>query len=491
MLDQSAVLDRLHGDAEGQPFFGQRIGSLDLSGRVLDFCLNLTGAQVAGPVDLSGAKLLRGFRAARARFEGTVRATDAEWQGDIIFSNTAFASAVDLSWTKVRGRIWAWRARFHGEATFFQTVVSPGKEPGTGFVFPGETNFSWAWFWGKASFERMWFQGPAYFWRTRFFDSCSFNECCFSADAAFMGKVSEVCLEREVIGPDLFARLERAGVLRPGTEEYVVVDGRKVAATGHLNVNSLQELQTATRQAGISEAEQNRVAWFYQQHSGEMFRKEMSFQRVRIEKPKQVQFMGVNAHELNLSGTDMEAISYFNSEQEPVPWQVGLGHVYRTVFISYGGPDEDIARRFNDALLHSGVPTYFYKEDAVAGRTIEEEMRAQIAKFDRVLLICSRSASQRPGWRFELEHAISREKLEGTGSVLLPVSVDDCLKADSPWHQDPLLKTLCQRNVTPFQGTFDDPAGFHKSLGRVLAALESSELPAPPADSPPTAAAGA
>jgi hypothetical protein len=142
-----------------------------------------------------------------------MRATDAEWSSDVTFSNTTFASTVDLSWTKVRGRVWAWRARFHGDATFFQTVVSPGEAEGTGFVFPGETNFSWAWFWGKASFERMWFQGPAYFWRARFFDNCSFNECCFFQDAAFMGKVSEVCLTRDEIGPDFFARLESVGLL--------------------------------------------------------------------------------------------------------------------------------------------------------------------------------------------------------------------------------------------------------------------------------------
>lgn len=474
MLEQNEILDRLRSGAPGDPFFGQRIGGLDLRGRALDFCLNLTGARIAGPVDLSDAKLHRGFRAARAFFEGPLRVTGAEWHGDIIFSNTTFASTVDLSWTKVHGRIWAWRARFKGDTTFFQTVVSPGGEQGTGFVFPGETNFSWAWFWGKASFERMWFQGPAYFWRTRFFENCSFNECCFFQDAAFMGKVSEVCLTRDEIGADFFTRLESAGLLRPGTEEYIIIDGRKVPATGHLNVNSLQDLQISMSQAGLSEAEQNRLAWFYQQHSGLMFGKEMSFQRVRIEKPKQVQFMGVNAREWNLSGTDIDAVSYFNSEQEPVPRQVGLGHVYETVFISYGGPDEPIARRFNDALLHSGVNTYFYKENAAPGRRIEEEMQAQIAKFDRVLLICSRSAPQRPGWRFELEHAMTREKTEGSGRVLLPVSIDDCLDADSPWHQDPLLKTLCETNVTPFQGTFDDSALFNKSLGRILTALDSS-----------------
>jgi hypothetical protein len=76
---------------------------------------------------------------------------------------------------------------------------------------------------------------------------------------------------------------------------------------------------------------------------------------------------------------------------------------------------------------------------------------------------------------------MNREKMEGVGSVLLPVSIDDCLNADSPWHQDLLLKTLCEQNVTPFQGTFDDLAQFHKSLSRILTALESDKLPSPTA----------
>lgn len=491
MLEQDEILNRLRANAPGDPFSGQRIAGLDLRGQVLDFCLNLAGARIAGPIDLSGAKLLRGFRASHGFFESPLRATEAELHGDILFANTTFASTVDLSWTKVPGRIWAWRARFHDQVNFFQTVVSPGEEKGTGFVFPGETNFSWTWFWGKASFERMWFQGPAYFWRTRFFDNCSFNECCFFEDAAFMGKVSEVCLAREEIGSGFFTRLESVGLLRPGTEQYVIVEGRKVPATGHLNVNGLQDLQMAMSQVGLSDTERSRLAWLYQQHSGPMFGKEMSFQRVRIQKPKQVQFMGVNAHEWNLSGTEVDAISYFNSEQQVVPRQVGLGHLYRTVFISYGGPDEQIARRFNDALLHSGVNTYFYKEDALPGQKIEDEMQAQIGKFERVLLICSRSAPQRPGWRFELEHAREREKTEGIGKVLLPVSIDDCLDADSPWHDDPLLNTLCRQNVTPFQATFDDPEKFNKSLGRILTALESDEQPTPPLGSPPPKMAAA
>jgi hypothetical protein len=228
-------------------------------------------------------------------------------------------------------------------------------------------------------------------------------------------------------------------------------------------------------EAKLSESERTSLEACYLQHSGPMFAKEMSFQRVRIEQPKQIQFMGVNAHEWNLAGTEMEAIAYFNAEQEPVPTRVGLGHIYRTVFISYGGLDEAAARQLYEALIRSGVTAYFYKEDAVAGRIIDEEMQSQIQKHDHVLLICSRSAPSRRGWRFELEEALKREGSEGRGKVLLPVSIDDCVAADSPWNVDPLLSNLCQRDVTPFERTFEDPALFNKRLSRILEALEVRE----------------
>lgn len=475
MLQQNEVLDRLRHQQTDTPLWGQRIGDLNLQDQVIDFPLNLAGARIVGPVNLSRSKLLSGMRASRAVFEQPVIANDSHVTGNVLLANSAFLSTLDLSWAEINGRLHAWRARFHGDALFYHMVCSPGQQRDLARVFPGEVNFSWSWFYGKALFERTHFNGPAYFWRTRFFGYCSFNESCFFRDAAFMGKVSEICLSRDEVGPELFAKLHSTGLMRFGTEQYEIVNGTKLPITGHLNVNSLQELRSKMNEAKMSEDEKNCIEADYLQHSGPMFANEMSFQRVRIEQPKQVQFMGVNARDWNLAGTEMDAISYFNAEQESVPRQVGLGHIYRTVFVSYGGPDEAAARRLYDALIRSGVTAYFYKENAMAGRVIDEEMLSQIQKHDHVLLICSRAAPDRRGWRFELEAALKREELEGNGKVLLPVSIDDCLTADSPWERDPLLRNLWQRNVTPFEGTFDDPALFNKGLGRILRALEISK----------------
>jgi hypothetical protein len=66
---------------------------------------------------------------------------------------------VDLSYSQVRGWVYAWRARFQKEAMFRQLLVAPGAGPDRSYVWPGEANFSWAWFQGEARFERCRFEG--------------------------------------------------------------------------------------------------------------------------------------------------------------------------------------------------------------------------------------------------------------------------------------------------------------------------------------------
>lgn len=477
MLQQQEVLGRLKDAGDREVFNGEHIGDLDLHGQDLDVCLNLAGAQLGGCVDLSYAKLRKGFRAPYAFFGGPLRAQHCEICGDVILSNSSFANTVDFSWTQVRGIFWAWRARFRADATFFQLVCAPGEERNTGFVYSGELNFSWSWFYGKALFERGRFEGPVYFWRTRFFDNCSFNESSFSRDATFMGKVSEICLQRYEIGSEFCTKLESAGLLRPGGEGSTFIDEREVPLYFHLlNVNSLQELGARMNEAGLSNEDQSLLAEQYYRHAGPMFAKEASLQRMRFEQPRQIKFIGVNASEWSLAGTDIDAISFFNANEEPVPRVVGLGHVYDTVFISYGGPDEPVARRFHEALQRSGVSAYFYKEDAVPGRLIDDEMLTRIGNCARVLLICSRSAPKRPGWRFELDRAFKREETEGVGKVLLPVAVDDALWTKWSPEIDRLRQGLVSRNVADFRGALDNLDQFNERLSRLLEALRRQEV---------------
>ena len=472
MVQQDEVLRRLRESRGDAVFSGETIGELDLQGQQLDVCLNLTGAHLTGSVDISNAKLRGGLKARRAIFGAPVRARHCELMGDLLLTHVHFASTIDMSWTQVIGKVWAWRARFRGAAEFFQFVCTPSPEPNRGFVYPGEANFSWSWFYAPASFECARFDGPVYFWRTRFFDNCNFNGCSFARDGTFMGKVSEICIWRDEIGRDFFNRLDSAGLLRLGHEEYEQIGGRDLPTTAQLrNVESLQELETRMKKTGLSEEDQNVLKAYYCQHAGHMFGKEVSLQRMRFEQLKKIGFVGVNASRWSLDGTDLDAISFFNANEQPVTKDVGLGYVYDTVFISYGGPDEPVARRFYDALLHAGVSAYFYKENALPGRLIEDEMQIRVRSCDRVLLICSRSSAERPGWRYELNCALKREEEQGAGGVLVPVAIDDGLWTEWSGEVEPLRPRITLRNVSDFIGALDNADLFNQRLRLLLESL--------------------
>jgi hypothetical protein len=152
MIQQDEVISRLRSAGNRDVLNGEHLGDLDLSRHEIDFCLNLTGARIGGRVDLSHARLRRGVRAPMAYFEGPVEARHCEMLGDVSFTNACFGRTVDFSWAIVRGKFWAWRARFHGDATFFQLVCKQGEASNLEYVFSGELNFSWAWFLGNALF---------------------------------------------------------------------------------------------------------------------------------------------------------------------------------------------------------------------------------------------------------------------------------------------------------------------------------------------------
>ncbi len=50
-----------------------------------------------------------------------------------------------MSWVSCEGRIYFWRARFAGEANFFQLICGPGDQSTRGsYLHPWELNCSWA-----------------------------------------------------------------------------------------------------------------------------------------------------------------------------------------------------------------------------------------------------------------------------------------------------------------------------------------------------------
>jgi hypothetical protein len=446
-----SLIKALHDSGGAAVCHGQTLAGLDLRGRQLDASLNLS----------RGTSFDAGLNARRSQVEG-----------DLLLSQARFAGPVDLSWARVHGRVYAWRARFHADATFRQLMVAPGQRADTSYVHPGEVNFSWAWFHGPACFERCHFEGPAYFWRTRFLDRCSFDETSFAKDATFMGMPSEVCLSRREIGWDFFSRLEALGLVRRDDEEVATVDGRECAMFGQLaGVRGVQELQQRMAEVGLAKPECAALAAQYREHCGPMFAGAASLQRLRIAQPRQVKFVAVNGLTWDLAGTDLDAIAFFDAEQHAVPANVGLGHAYDGVFISYGGLDQAVAARLNRALQNVGVDTFYYPENSIPGRVIDREMVDGVAGFDRVLLICSQTSPLRPGWRFELQRTLEREDREGEGTVLVIAAIDEGLWRPWPAEVEAMRLRLQRHTVVDFRGALDNTERFNSQLGRVLAAL--------------------
>src|SRR5262245_2296429 len=96
-----------------------------------------------------------------------------------------------------------------------------------------------------------------------------------------------------------------------------------------------------------------------------------------------------------------------------------------TVFISYGGPDEEFASRLNKILIDASIKTFFFPDNANPGEKLHRVMRDNINSFDKILFICSEASLNRPGVLNELEEALQREAREGGEQILIPINLDN------------------------------------------------------------------
>jgi hypothetical protein len=143
-----------------------------------------------------------------------------------------------------------------------------------------------------------------------------------------------------------------------------------------------------------------------------------------------------------------------------------------STFISYGGPDEEFARRLNKALKDNGVTTFFYPLDAELGQRNSSVMHRKIKEHDRVVLICSEASLTRPGVQTELTEVMDEEARRGSDTCLIPIRLDDyVLSKDfmpkNPDHRD----LIVSRVVGDFRGADKDDSKFQEALPRLLDAL--------------------
>ncbi len=163
-----------------------------------------------------------------------------------------------------------------------------------------------------------------------------------------------------------------------------------------------------------------------------------------------------------------------SSNQAPVGNMVAPengGTKIRSVFISYGGPDERFAIMLNDGLRRAGVNTFFFPDDAPPGAKLHAVMRDGVNEHDHVVLICSRDSLDRSGVANELEETLQREAREGGRAILIPVTIDDYVFSDWASSSPGVAQSLRDRVVADFRDAIRDPIIFERSLGRVVAVL--------------------
>jgi len=146
--------------------------------------------------------------------------------------------------------------------------------------------------------------------------------------------------------------------------------------------------------------------------------------------------------------------------------------MHSSVFISYGGPDEEFARRINQYLVQHSVKTWFFPEDALSGQKLHRVMSDGVAKHDRVLLVCSEASLKRPGVLNELERVLEREAREGGSEILIPISIDDYVFGEWAPDRADLAAQVRSRVIASFPSCADDSDGFTTAAGKLLRALK-------------------
>jgi transcriptional regulator with XRE-family HTH domain len=146
--------------------------------------------------------------------------------------------------------------------------------------------------------------------------------------------------------------------------------------------------------------------------------------------------------------------------------------LYRSAFISYGGPDETIARRIFEDLTNAGVQCFFFPCTATPGMRVHRTMTDAIRSYDRVILLCSSSSLNRPGVSHEIEQILVREAEEGGTALMIPVALDGALFSHASEVPRHIVTQIQQRVIADFRDALVDAAIWYAQLQRILAALK-------------------
>lgn len=147
-----------------------------------------------------------------------------------------------------------------------------------------------------------------------------------------------------------------------------------------------------------------------------------------------------------------------------------LRSLMQSTFISYGGPDENFAKKLNSDLQKNGVTTFFFPIDASFGEKLHSTMR-KVDDYDRVILICSSESLNRNGVQNEIEKTLEREAKEGGESLLIPIAIDDYIFNEWSPKRTVLKQEILNRVVADFR----DTQNYQSQFIRLLQCLKKSD----------------
>lgn len=150
---------------------------------------------------------------------------------------------------------------------------------------------------------------------------------------------------------------------------------------------------------------------------------------------------------------------------------VNESEMFSTLFISFGGPDQNSASSINAYLKGKGIKTWFFPDDALPGQKLHRMMHEGINSHDRVLLICSNASLIRPGVLNEIERVLEREAKEGGSEILIPVTLDEYVYQDwAPTRRD-VADQIRSRVITKIDLQPSSENGFNMQLEKLVKAL--------------------
>ena len=147
---------------------------------------------------------------------------------------------------------------------------------------------------------------------------------------------------------------------------------------------------------------------------------------------------------------------------------VDESEMHKSLFISYGGPDENIVTEINRLIKSKGVKTWFFPEDALPGDKLHRIMHDGVNNHDRVLLVCSEQSLSRPGVLNEIERVLEREAKEGGKEILIPITLDNFVYSNwAPEHED-IASQVRSRVITKVEY---GSSQFEPAINKIVAVL--------------------